>query len=165
MDRQKCVEKASEILAKYGDFIEEPFVNVFAIAKAEGFEVFRFKPETDMLDVSGFSTEDKKIYINQYDTLERQTFTIAHELGHYFLGHVAGNQFGVHYRNSLSHKGDWNSEKEANLFAAELLMPEEFIERATGEYGLDRNKDVDTLAKVFGVSKSAMSFRLGDIDV
>ena len=32
--------------------------------------------------------ESIEIYVNKYDPINRKRFTIAHELGHYFLGHL-----------------------------------------------------------------------------
>ena len=59
-----------------------------------------------------------------------ENFTIGHELGHYFLdGHpeaLLGS--GVHYSRSGFLSGD-RYEREADVFAAELLMPGDLVER------------------------------------
>jgi Zn-dependent peptidase ImmA (M78 family) len=47
-------------------------------------------------------------------------------------------------------------EVEANTFAAELLMPPQFIEQAVERYG----KDIPALAELFDVSRQAMQHRL-----
>ena len=46
-------------------------------------------------------------------------------------------------------------EKEANNFAASLIMPEALVRRAW-----DTVKDIEECAKIFNVSVSAMSIRL-----
>ena len=156
-DWDKCVQTAQDVLDKYD--IEEPFVDIFLIAEREGFSIMSFKPNSEKLhDVAGLS-KDKVIYVNKDDPPQRQAFTVAHELGHYFLDHSA-DEFGVHYRNSFYDKDKPVAEKEADRFAAELLMPRSFIEETRRRYVLDYERDISILAKLFAVSKSAMRFRL-----
>jgi hypothetical protein len=54
----------------------------------------------------------------------RRNFTIAHELGHYVLGHriASGDELAPTERTPYQ-------EREADVFAAELLMPEDFVAR------------------------------------
>ncbi len=87
----------------------------------------------------------------------RQRFTIAHELAHHVLGHGERNrdtpeQFSMSYHDP--------KEIEANKFAAELLMPTDVINAAIRVRDI---KDLEKLAKVFGVSKAAMKFRLKEL--
>lgn len=53
----------------------------------------------------------------------RDRFTIAHELGHYFLHSDQGHRPGAAYRGQGSHRLEW----EANWFAAGLLMPKDLF--------------------------------------
>jgi Zn-dependent peptidase ImmA (M78 family) len=72
-------------------------------------------------------------------------------------------QFQVRLRNKASSEGTDLEEQEANLFAAELLIPSSFLED-----DLDRVEFVDLedeavvsrLAKRYKVSTQAMTFRL-----
>jgi hypothetical protein len=88
-------------------------------------------------------------------------FTVGHELGHYFLdGHVqhlfsAGQQF--HYSDSGFLSGDAH-EKEADAFAAGLLMPKSLFRAASAEAGQGRDA-VETLADLCGTSLTATSIR------
>ena len=52
-------------------------------------------------------------------------------------------------------------EREADAFAAELLMPEPLVRQAAREHGAD----VDRLADRFDVSRSAMRNRLQRLDI
>ena len=57
-------------------------------------------------------------------------------------------------------------EKEANLFAMELLMPTSFLEkdiRAMGGIDFADDKDIDKLAKRYRVSHGLMAIRLGQL--
>jgi Zn-dependent peptidase ImmA (M78 family) len=75
------------------------------------------------------------IFINKNQSQVRQRFSIAHELGHLLLHASSGSQLeaSIHldkhtfYRNPLSSKGIDEQEKEANRFAAELLMPSVYL--------------------------------------
>ena len=58
----------------------------------------------------------------------RRNFTIAHELGHYALGHYKGDEF---HCDESKIKDDEevsdNQEKEANYFASCFLLPEDKV--------------------------------------
>lgn len=71
---------------------------------------------------NGASVLDGDTWYLIYDdeaTLGRRRFTIAHELGHIFLGHELLN--GYHGRSFNTDKPQ--SEREADMFAARLLSP------------------------------------------
>ena len=96
----------------------------------------------------------------------------VHELGHFFLHDEQGQgevhvdrtrQFQIKLRGPASSQGVDEEEVEANLFAAELLMPTTFLERDVAQDGFDLSDDdeaVAKLAKRYGVSAQAMSIRL-----
>jgi Zn-dependent peptidase ImmA (M78 family) len=96
-------------------------------------------------------------------------FTIAHELGHYFVNqgtdvHVDKQ---ILFRSEQSSNAMERSEIAANAFAAELLMPSEIVHQKYAELckRIYRDDDalVDELAKLFGVSTVAMGFRLKNL--
>jgi len=102
--------------------------------------------------------DNKFIVVNKKDNEKRQRFTIAHELGHYFL-HMSDQD----YENTsmVSFRGRSNKhEREANLFAAELLMPEDVVKR---EYELVLYPLASFLARRFDVSEAAMSVRIKEM--
>lgn len=93
------------------------------------------------------------IIVNDNDWNTRARFTIAHELGHYFL-HLANedNKLITSFRRDQSPR-----ETEANKFAAELLMPEKLIRYEYNQLVIPVS---DSLAEIFDVSKQAMKVRL-----
>lgn len=98
-----------------------------------------------------------KIKYNPRDSLKRQRFTIAHELGHYFLDH--GNAFRDPKENfSMSHY-DYR-EVSANKFAAEILMPEAAVNILIKQRKI---RDIAELARLFDVSIRAMEYRLKNL--
>ena len=88
-------------------------------------DMFGIKIEKDKLQkgVAGkLYVKDKLIVLNADDILERQRFTIAHELGHLSL-HVKNLE-----RSIICRKRDTSRiEKEANCFAASVLIPKRMV--------------------------------------
>lgn len=96
--------------------------------------------------------EQKTIYV-QNQNPGRNNFTLAHEIGHYVLGHV-GKKFRIDKYN-YDDSEDSMQEIEANFFAATLLMPIDTIK----ELKLLRFP-IFAMAEYFGVSETAMRNRL-----
>lgn len=104
------------------------------------------------------------IGVNNSESPRRQRFTIAHELGHFFL-HPTNEAF-VDYRKS-ENKPRTPKEREADVFAATLLMPRKEI---TNDFtkimsGMTFDKEhfdsaVSVLAAKYDVSDDAMRIRL-----
>jgi Zn-dependent peptidase ImmA (M78 family) len=169
-------EKVESLLAESS--ITKPAVEPEKIAAHYNIVVRReaFDP-----DVSGFllrqSGNSTIMGINSRQPRKRQRFTLAHELGHFFLHvgqgyqevHVDRAQFTVKMRDDASGKGEDREEIEANFFAAELLMPTKFLIRdITRCGGFDMSHDdnvVTQLAKDYDVSVQAMSYRLSRLEL
>jgi Zn-dependent peptidase ImmA (M78 family) len=156
-----------------------PPVKVALIAKRLGIEV-KFDSVDD--DLSGFLYREPKtgravIGVNANHHEHRRTFTIAHELGHFLLHesetvHVDSKKDGytLQLRNPTSATGANVSEREANLFAAELLMPAKFLAQELRKKDLDLLDDeaqadsvLKSLAKKCGVSLQALATRLHNL--
>lgn len=150
-----------------------PPVNIEKVASVCGLQVR--KQDITNSDISGFilrTGNEGVIGVNSFHAHVRQRFTIAHEIGHYLI-HSQGadevhvdRKFDVRFRNSLSSEGVDKDEREANFFAAELLMPIHFIEE-----DLSKNNRMDIvdedfigeLANKYEVSLQAMIFRLANL--
>jgi len=103
--------------------------------------------------------EPPVMYINSTDTPQRQRFTIAHEIGHYyertgngqrdfgFIDAKRGGKYDIH-------------EYYADVFAASLLMPEQLV-REQASKGIS----LAGLAAHFDVSISAMQLRLSRLGI
>jgi Zn-dependent peptidase ImmA (M78 family) len=129
-------------------------------------------------DLSGFLYQDKNqaiIGVNTHHHPVRQTFTIAHELGHFVLHdeqrlhleklHV-DHEFRVKLRNDVSSKGTDLEEREANFFAASLLMPRHFLEADLANvefFDLLDDEFLRDLAAKYGVSTQALVNRLKNL--
>ena len=162
-DFKKAQKKAEELLEKY--IITEPTVNVFDIAKREGLKLSFVNMPEELKDAAGFlDVEEKQIYINKNDPPNRIRFTIAHELGHHILEHDKG-ELKVLMRNT-KFNGE-PIEQEANVFAANLLAPKDMLVKIMKRFKLKRKEefDVELLAKMFGVSKDFMKYRLESLSL
>jgi len=96
-----------------------------------------------------------KIGVNKYDSLTRQRFTLAHELGHYIL-HKDKIIDKKHEDYILLRDNEYTPmEREANEFASELLMPAKHFRKYIQE-GITKFKD---LAEKFNVSVNAIKYR------
>ncbi|MCW1967454.1 MAG: ImmA/IrrE family metallo-endopeptidase [Anaerolineae bacterium] len=100
------------------------------------------------------------IFINQSHSEARQLFTLAHELAH-ILFHL-GQSNGIETTVSEFSSNRDPQEKEANAFAAELVMPSALIEMAVRQYGKQLRSPLilDALANWFNVSRDALFYRL-----
>jgi len=90
------------------------------------------------------------IGVNKNHPPNRQRFTIAHELGHYILGHDSSKIVDDTFDK------DNDKERAANKFAGELLIPYDFLKKDIEE----SEHDIPSLAKKYQVSEQAMSVRL-----
>lgn len=122
-------------------------------------------------DVSGMLVHDGAnavIGVNSRHHVNRQRFTIAHELGHYFLHpdervHVDGRRVRIEFRDKRSSMAVDRKEIEANTFAAALLMPADWVHADVEKYdGLDESA-IEELARRYQVSVHAMTLRLNNL--
>lgn len=97
---------------------------------------------------------DYAIYLSPYTTLLRDNFTVAHELGHFFLHFILQDpQPAVPLK--FTRYGTDPAEWQANRFAASLLMPEILFREKYVEF----QGDSVFLAGFFEVSRSAVETR------
>ena len=111
-----------------------------------------------------YENESIEIFVNRNDSYERQRFTIAHELGHYFLHLQNAPLFErVDMHRATGYSTNMPEEVEANNFAAALLMNKSMVVEKfllTKNFNFTLDKSIEYLANIFGVSKSAMQYRL-----
>ncbi len=100
----------------------------------------------------------KKILLNkniQYET--RRRFTISHEIGHYLLpGHE--NVYRCTNENIAKYNCYDEKEKEANIFAAELLMPDKYFKKDVNEKSLILD-DLISLAEKYQTSLTSTAIK------
>lgn len=160
----------------------QPPVDVDAIAQLLEIKV-RYDASLEARDIIGkieFEGSQCVISINPHQNRyePRRRFTLAHELGHYCLHTHASKQEFTDSRRTMSRTATfWDEkEREANQFAAELLMPD-FMIFSMANQVLDEHDDQhpDTLmsasvfttrmADIFVTSNEAMTYRLHSLGI
>ena len=128
---------------------ENIFIEERGLASSEGELVYK--------DGIGIISVDKKI-----SEPGQKRFTIAHELGHYFN---SGKKDGSYFCSGLDIRGirqNIKAEIDANEFAAELLMPEEWFKDYSKGKRFEK-KVLEGLAEQFYVSLSAAALRYAEV--
>jgi Zn-dependent peptidase ImmA (M78 family) len=102
---------------------------------------------------NGIITIDSKI-----QTEARKRFVIAHELGHFELHKNRTNINICNEESFLEHYKTSEFENEANIFAGELLMPEQILTKFDKPKGFTK-LHLSNLSQIFNVSLSACALR------
>jgi len=159
-------QKAEALLADVG--IVRPPVNVEKVAQHLSIDVVREPFEDDLSGVLVRKNDHAVIGVNKMHASVRQRFTIAHEIGHFYLRHVGEIFVEEHVLNKRDGRSSYAidpKEIEANNFAAALLMPAQMVGRAVIDR-INKNPSIkledltDDLAEKFHVSRQAMGYRL-----
>lgn len=129
-NRKKQVEQlAMQILAKY-HIKENPGQHLQTILDGENIQLMGYDDWAE--DICGrfmYIGDDPVIFYNSKHTPTMRAFTIAHELGHYFLKHLENEEAEIicldrdFQRMEDSDDAKKEREVEANYFASCLLMP------------------------------------------
>ncbi len=122
--------------------------------------------EEDGLEVSGMLLPiEEQIWLNGREARQssgRRRFTLAHELGHWICQYQQGRIAPRYCRTEMIGVGAGRSlEREANEFAAELLMPEALVRREALLFRLN----IHALSRRFEVSPPAMKVRLRQLSL
>jgi Zn-dependent peptidase ImmA (M78 family) len=158
-------KRAIAILEEFG--VREPPTPVEEIARRLGAQVTYDAFEGDISGMLYRDGDTAVIGVNSRHATTRQRFTVAHECGHLLMHKgqpVYIDRFvRVNWRAGESHR----EEREANAFAAELLMPRDLIKTELARVAKVRQptlRDVAAdLAGRFRVSEEAMTYRLTNL--
>jgi IrrE N-terminal-like domain len=151
-------QMAKKILAE--SKIKAPPVDLLQILAAYGIgyeEVDEFPETVDALIIE----DGIKFYaaVNAKQHLHRQRFSLAHELGHYFLHRNGMPEDAVTIDNAPTGEDEMvaptksPAEIEADLFAGELLVPFEMLKGHV-------SKTLPELSKLFLVSEQVVSIAI-----
>lgn len=169
MNYKKIEEATVRILAELN--VNELPIPIKKIAEHLGVKIHPYDLGENISGVLVFKEEQSIIGVNPNESSVRQRFTIAHELGHFFLHKnseesiFVDKDFKVLFRSQESAPGEHKREQEANAFAASILMPRKKIEEEIKNNFMDRTDEVmiKLLAKKFDVSVIAMSIRISNL--
>jgi Zn-dependent peptidase ImmA (M78 family) len=148
-------------------------VPIEQIVEGVGLRIDRRRLKED--DLAGFlmrgtGIPEPVVGVNSKHAKTRQRFTLAHECGHFLLHNVEGvhvdQAFTVKLRSGLSSQGTDIDEMEANFFAAELLMPQAWLDEDINNlaaFDVEAGDIVKHFADRYAVSTQAMSIRLSTL--
>lgn len=181
---QEIERVAQEVLRQAGA-LSIP-TDIDKVVESLNVRVHEEEMESDVSGVLIIKGEQRHVLVNREHPANRKRFTVAHELGHLVLHddeaerNATGERMFIDrqirvyqrvaepsaavYKQEGSMTDMWQ-EREANAFAACLLMPAHHVTRAALERDLFDELSVASLAKNFGVSEQAMSIRLQQLQV
>jgi hypothetical protein len=158
--------RAHALRARYLESFGGEEIPVPVESIAEDLLGLRIEERWDLGDTSGLLLPGERLIVlnateratgRNDPPLRRYRFTIAHELGHWICHAHENPEAAPTYcrQGDLARDADRTLEREANVFAAELLMPEQAVRAGWEDLGTP-----DALASRFDVSPSAMGWRL-----
>jgi len=128
----------------------DPIDNLMSTAEDNGFKIM-LVDGPDNFEAATFPEESvgPVIVLSKTAPKERQRFSLAHELGHYFVN-----------------RGWCDAEMAANRFAAALLAPKEMLMKDTGNYRTDFTKEeLLLLREKYGMSVFALLVRMESLKI
>jgi Zn-dependent peptidase ImmA (M78 family) len=135
-------------------------VNILAVAEFLGLEVVE-EPMDD--DLSGYLEKRSGTWVIGVNSLHhrnRKRFTVAHEIAHFVLHSAVKDSFHDQtFARRNGGDGVNDMEREADKFAANLLMPEADVRRLVAS-GITT---LSGLSEHFGVSALAMKYRVQNL--
>jgi len=164
LERSLIQQQAVQILEQYQ--INKLPVDPRVIAEKERIKV---EPITDTEEgVSGMLIRSREEYCILYATYLGNTsfenFSIAHELGHFFLeghpDHIFQN--GNIHKSAENFTSDNEIERQADIFAASLLMPENLFSDKITEYEKGMSC-IEAMSKLCNTSLTATAIRYAEL--
>jgi Zn-dependent peptidase ImmA (M78 family) len=162
----QVVRAAEELLDRHGRKIP---THIFPMAKGLGITIQDEDLEEQVSGILLVKEGGHVMAVNKNHPLFRRRFTIAHEIGHFVLHRDQESIFiddsvAFHLNAHSPNLTKWQ-EREANLFAAYLLMPEAEIREYMQRGKIDPNDEaaLKRMAKYFKVSPQALAIHLGKL--
>lgn len=160
---QEIEARAIEVLENsFGSVPKEPPIDLTTVLEVYHLKFRTLPLEDKFKDVDGAYIRDTEnpgkgfVFLNEsiLDT-RRMNFTLAHEIGH----HILHQDFPAEtfFRNTSIYSDD-QREVEANKFAAGLIMPRSIV-----EHYYQYTQDIRSLARLFAVSETAMTYRIKNL--
>lgn len=163
---------AEEYAQKFNPERVAPFPYENVLKECTDLEIFFLTLEDENVSGATLYKDGKfSILVNADKHENRQHFTLAHELGHYFLHQDILKQDGgfideekqldgskILYRLDDATRDE--IETEANHFAASLIMPRDLVKDAW-----ETTNSIEECARIFKVSTIAINIRLTELNL
>jgi Zn-dependent peptidase ImmA (M78 family) len=147
--------RADALLSRHLATFSGAAVPVPVEAIAEDLLGLRVRVEPSLAASGMLIPSQRRILLNGAETPLRRRFTLAHELGHWTV-HCAGPSPTPILCRAVGQRPEPDArEREANVFAADLLMPEREVRAAVAD-----GAGIAALVEAFDVSDEAIAWRL-----
>ena len=148
-------QMARNLLRKYD--VTTPGSPVESIIQQEGLKIVRMDWPNRVSGLTLKQDSRTVIGVNKNHPLTRQRFTLSHEFGHNALGHeqLETVQVDLDDPPDPGEQYAYDSEREANEFAGELLVPMKILKQVHRT-----EKDPHKLSDLFQVSAEVMFIAL-----
>ncbi len=161
--QDKIRKKAQEIALKFNPEGMTPFPFEKLQEQIEDLDIYIVDLEEGVSGVISFDKDANEfsVFVHEDDPEPKRNFTIAHELGHYYLhaSEVKRQEVLVDYSQKKDPtSGPSKMDQEADLFASELLIPEQLAFKAWSDLN-----DIGACAEVFNVPIGRMVRRLSNL--
>lgn len=164
LSRKTQISKLAECIAN--EFSDRNLTLLYKIAKIESIPIYydNYEDAFDGMLLYDIDNKDFHIHINidngNRQNSKRGRFTLAHELGHFFLDeHRLGLKQGLLEPHASFHNLNQKSliEKEADYFASCLLMPKDKFKNYSVEYRKQTGNRKFSLHSILALSESFQS--------
>ncbi len=163
---KEYIEELTTQILLDNDMLYKVPVNIVKLANNYGIDVYEAELDNKISGAIRYNAENDKfeILVNKNNAEVRQRFTIAHELGHYFLHESILKSSDVHIDTLYRTSSETNittkeQEKEVDYFAGALLINKMAVEKIISNYSIEE------MSEIFGVSSSAMTVRLNILEL
>ena len=164
-DYELARAEARRVLNDFG--VTEPPIDPEEIAESMGVNVIFVSFDHEISKkISGFIDFDDqddslaRIVVNKNMSPKRMNFTIAHELGHFLMHqeYARGNEYQILPRSNHHASDKPKEEKEADLFAAELIAPKQLLLR------YKKIASLPELSSIFVASEEMLKWRIHNLE-
>lgn len=132
-------------------------VDLYSIVRTNDIDIYEGNMDKRISGAIRLNKKNKpakfEILLNKNDAETRKRFTLAHELGHFFLHRPILEDETIHI--DTMYRKPTETEIEVDYFAGALLMNRVLLEKLR-----NTDKTISELAEIFKVSESAMTVRL-----
>lgn len=149
------------------------YIDVIALADTFGIDIYPDNDHNHTDDefhacIEYDKKSDKyKIFVNPDQPLERQRFSIAHELAHFVLHNAKLKEKGILNRNPLD-IANKTEDNQADKLAAEILMPQKYVDEFMKKENVSKaivvtKSIINKIAECFKVSRTVAAIRLREL--
>ena len=145
-------------------------LDITSLVEKHGIKIVEREVERSVTGVLVIDSTPVTILVNRAFDAKEQRFSLAHLLGHFVLHKKLSPMF-VDFLRPTEHKRNdrvrQSLEREADEFAAELLMPEDIIRKYVIEKPCEvgAGSVIHPIAARFGVSELTLALRLSQFGV